>query len=245
MEIADRVHGRALAESCRLGRALAALREFAAGGPCHISFSGGKDSTALVGLARLAGLDLPVVWFRGQPKHNPDVPRVIDSLGVAVDVVDYESPVPAGRLTNFAAEERATRCFLAACNRYEHANGRRVLGVRSDESGTRRIKMRFHGLTTKNSCTPLGWWTTSDVFGFLAAQDLPVHPVYAMLGGGRWDRTRIRVDALMGERGDQFGRREWEQEYYGDILRRLEVTTLQSAASPATPARFTAGSRRS
>lgn len=179
---------------------------------------------ALLGVAGLVGVSLPIVWFRAVPKHNPDVPEVIIAvqarLGVTIDVVDYESPVPLA-LTRLQAEAIASRNFLSTCKEYQESRGRRILGVRADESHVRRMKMRRWGLATTNSCTPLGWWTCADVFGFLAVRNLPVSPVYAMLGGGRWPREQLRTDALLGERGDGAGRLEWEQEYYGDILRRL------------------------
>lgn len=224
LEEADLVHGQRLMGSPKLQRSLDTLRAFAAAGPCHVAFSGGKDSTALLGLVALAELPLPVVWFRAMPKHNPDVPEVVRAVerhfGVTVEVIDYDSPTPVG-MTPLQAETIASHNFIAACRAYQRDHGRRILGVRADESHARRMKMNRWGLTTENSCTPLGWWTAADVFGFLAAQDLPVPPVYAMLGGGRWDREHIRVDALAGERGDGSGRLEWEREYYGETLRRL------------------------
>lgn len=220
LEEADKVHGARLLRSGKVERSVAALQEFAARGPCHLCFSGGKDSTALLGVAAMANLPLPIVWFRAIPKHNPDIPAVIEAMGAAVEIIDYESPVPV-RMTSLEAEDIAGRNFLTACRNYERRQGRRVLGVRADESHARRMKMNRWGLTTENSCTPLGWWNAADVFGFLAVQSLPVAPVYAMLGGGRWPRDRLRIDALMGERGDGSGRAEWEREYYGDVLRRL------------------------
>lgn len=221
MECADRVHGERLLASGKVERSVKALLAFAAGGPCHLCLSGGKDSTALAGIAMLAGLPLPAVWFRAVPKHNPDIPGLLDAIGVPYEIVDYESPVPL-RLTSLEAEAVADRNFMAACRHYQRSNGRRILGVRADESRVRLIKMRRWGLASPNSCTPLGWWTTADVFGFLAVAGLPVHPSYAMLGGGRWTRERLRIDALMGERGDGSGRADWEREYYGDVIAKLE-----------------------
>ena len=52
---------------------------------------------------------------------------------------------------------------------------------------------------------------------------MPVHPNYAMLGVGRWDKYRLRVAAVGHCEGDGMGRREWEREYYGDILNRTEA----------------------
>lgn len=79
----------------------------------------------------------------------------------------------------------------------------------------------MHGVATEKVCRPIIDWTTNDVFAALRMLDLPVHPAYAMSGGGRWSRDRLRVDCIGGERGRGIGRAEWEQEYYGDVLRRL------------------------
>jgi phosphoadenosine phosphosulfate reductase len=226
LEDADRLHGVSDRVRRLADRSVEEIRRFAHVGPCHLCWSGGKDSTALLAVAEAAGLlaSAPVVWFRAVPKHNPDVPVVLAAVearfGVRVEVVDYDSPYPAG-MTRLEAEAVASRNFLAACRAYGRRRGRRVIGVRADESRARRLRMRHWGLSSPGSCTPLGWWRSADVFGLLAANDLPVHPAYAMLGGGRWPRERLRVDALGGERGDEAGRAEWEAEYYGDAIRRL------------------------
>jgi len=81
------------------------------------------------------------------------------------------------------------------------------------------------GLDTGASFRPIGRWRQADVFSYLHHHHLPVHPAYAMLGGGRWPRRHIRVHSIGGERGTEHGRREWEQEYYGDVLRRIEAAT--------------------
>ena len=75
----------------------------------------------------------------------------------------------------------------------------------------------------RENAGPAGLVSAADVFAYLASRQLPVHPAYAMLGGGRYQRDRIRVSSLGGRRGDGMGRAEWEREYYGDILRRLEA----------------------
>ena len=73
-----------------------------------------------------------------------------------------------------------------------------------------------------SGCAPISAWRESDVFSYLAKNKLPVHPAYAMLGGGRWPRHRLRVAEIGDTHGTGGGRREWEQEYYGDVLRRLQ-----------------------
>lgn len=74
------------------------------------------------------------------------------------------------------------------------------------------------GTTTTSTCAPIGFWKNDDVFAYLKKYDLPVHPNYAMLGGGRYKRESIRVAEIGDTHGSGMGRSEWEREYYPDIL---------------------------
>lgn len=96
-----------------------------------------------------------------------------------------------------------------------------VTGIRMQESAQRKITVRKNGLYSNNSCRPIAYWTDKEIFAYLAHYDLPVHPNYAMLGGGRFDRDKIRVGPMW--MGSQYGNELWEREYYGDILNRLSV----------------------
>lgn len=232
LERADLVHGASYRMTRQEAFAVAAAQDFLASGPCYVSLSGGKDSACLAVLLHRAGVleQLPAVWFRAVPKHNPDVPVALGALSrklpdLNLRIVDYESPVPS-TLTRLQAESIARRNFDAACKSAEKQFGRRILGIRSDESGSRKISFRRWGRSTENSCRPLATWSIADVYGYTAIHGVPLHPAYGMLGGGRWPREHIRIDALMGSCGDEFGRREWELEYYGDVIRRLECGTL-------------------
>jgi len=59
-----------------------------------------------------------------------------------------------------------------------------------------------------------------------------LHPNYAMTSGGRWDKYKIRVSALSDEGGDGHGRKEFEQEYYQDILMRIAEAKKIRTAPP-------------
>lgn len=184
----------------------------------------GKDSVVLADLVREAGIACPLVYLRAEPVANPESPRVRDAFlpGWPWEYreieIDYRS-IPPG-LPFDAVEKAKDRLFFGA---FESLDLPHISGIRAEESGGRKIRMRRWGLMSANACAPLGWWTSADVFGWLAHRDLPVPPAYAMLGGGRWDRRQIRVDELGGDRGSQFGRGAWEAEYFGDVLRRLEA----------------------
>lgn len=233
LEAADLSHYPLLMQSGKIERSLDALRTFRP--PFYASFSGGKDSLVMLDLLRLAGIltQTPVVFFHAMPKANPDavtaVARAAAHFGIEIEIRPYESPVPAGPREE--AEQVASASFLRECRQADQQFGNRVLGLRADESGVRKIRFRRWGLISKTCCAPLGWWSLEDVYSYAAANRLPLCPVYGMLGGGRWERHTLRVDALMGEPGSQFGRAEWEQEYYGDVLRRLERASRYSPAS--------------
>jgi len=216
-EAADRVHGANL--DAKIEHALNVVRRFAEQ-PCYAGVSWGKDSVVLAHLIAISGMQIPCVWFRVEPICNPDCARVANEFlqrwqlqyGVITRVCEHDQNGwhATGTLES-AAQEAEQRWGI-----------RRILGIRADESGVRRLTCLRNGEDSVNSCRPLAWWTAQDVMGYLARFDLPTHPVYAMLGGGRYDRWWLRVASLGGRRGDGMGRAEWEREYYGDVLRRLQ-----------------------
>lgn len=226
LESADRLNGERLLKSGKAERSIEAIREFVAAGPCYLSVSWGKDSVALASLAIESGFVGPLVHLKAVPVGNPETHAVRDAfLGrykgadYRETVVDYRD-IPKGLGSDKIEREKDQRFFRA------FPGGRYLSGIRADESSGRKIRMRKWGLSGPTTCAPLGWWTATDVFGYLTVNHLPVHPAYAMLGDGRWERKHLRVDELAGDRGDQFGRREWELEYYGDVLRRIDAANF-------------------
>jgi 3'-phosphoadenosine 5'-phosphosulfate sulfotransferase (PAPS reductase)/FAD synthetase len=113
------------------------------------------------------------------------------------------------------------RGFAEAARRFGE---RYISGVRGEESGARKLRMMTHGTATERTCAPIGWWSAEDVFAYLHANGLPVHPAYAYSLDGLLDRARLRVAALGGERGTGWGRRQWEERYYSDALHKIAVS---------------------
>lgn len=215
LQDADRINAERPALRGRAERSILAIRDFAAAGPCYASTSWGKDSVVMADLVceanRRFALDVAMLWVTYGAATNPGCRRVRDAFFasrrcryIEVDVGDAES----------MRDDYGPANAAAGCDRY-------LTGVRADESWARRVSMRHRGLATARACRPLGWWRIDDVFAWMALRDLPVHENYAMLGGGRWPRGQIRTSSVGGERGCERGRRQWEQEYYGDVLRRL------------------------
>lgn len=191
-------------------RVLLAFRD--AGGPGYVGVSWGKDSVVVADIACRAGMGWPLVWVRMKGVENPDCPLVRDAFlalhpGATYDEieVDYD---PAARRTSAPG-------FEVAAARH---GDRYASGVRAEEAGYRKLRMRHHGLATARTCAPIGWWSGVEIFAYLERHALPVHPAYGCTMGGTYDRIRVRVGAIGGERGTMFGRREWEQRYYPDAL---------------------------
>ena len=175
--------------------------------PCYVSISWGKDSTVLAHLMwSIFGASGPPAFWHARPARMPET-EMVEQQFLSQFAIPYQ------RLESDKANASKDYAQMAGTDRH-------ILGVRAEESGVRAISARVHGPISRNSCRPLLWWTHLDIFGYLQGNALPIHPVYGMLGGGRWSRERLRVEVLGGKEAVQFGRAEWEREYYGDIIRR-------------------------
>lgn len=196
--------------------------------PCYAGVSWGKDSVVIAHLLRRYAPDVSLMHLR-PTNHNPDCDAVRDIYfdlfpGQAYEevFVSYDG-LDRTMLDRGSLDRLTDQRWYAAIREYgKEFRQRHILGIRAEESTGRRFRVMRWGLASPNACAPIGRWSTADVFAYLACHGLPVHPAYAMLGGGRWRRDRIRVAEIGDTHGTGSGREEWEREYYGDVLRRLE-----------------------
>lgn len=211
----------------KVERSLNALREFSKTGSAYCGVSWGKDSVVVAHLCRMVDPSIPLIHLRPS-NHNPDCDSVRDDYlqrfpgqayeEVEIDYSDLHSRIQAKHLLDAATDKLWYEAIGKLNKRF---GGRYILGLRSDESTVRKLRQLVHGESSKNACAPITRWKTADVFGYLAVNNLPVHPAYAMMGGGRWPRERIRVAEIGDVHGTGGGRTAWETEYYGDVLRRI------------------------
>lgn len=192
-------------------RATHEIEKFVAAGPCYVGTSWGKDSMVIAHLARNTGL--PFVWVRVEPGDNPDSVLVRDAF-LARFPVRYHEVVAARGDGDDVRDAHQLGWKLAAD---AVGTDRHVIGVRAQESSTRRMSIGARGLSTLRSCRPIGHWQAEHVFAYLLLHDLPVHPAYACSMGGVIARKDLRVAAIGGDRGTRFGRAEWERRYYPDV----------------------------
>lgn len=221
-EAADRIYGRLPALARKSARAVDAIRAFAEAGPCYLGTSWGKDSVVACHLAVLAGVRVPMVHIvQLGPHHDPYQELVRDAfLARFGDAVDYHEIIVEPLEREQRDGGRAPQMIEGIARAQRRWGERWIGGLRADESGQRKLSARRG---SRSSCWPIAWWTAQDVFAWLAAHDLPVHPSYAMTGGGMWDRDHIRVSIIGGKKGTGHGRREWEWAYYPDVMRRLDA----------------------
>jgi len=211
------IHARMVRLASLVTQAESEVVRFSSFGSCYCGVSWGKDSTVLADLVHRVAPVVPLVWVRVDD-YNPDCLLVRDEfLGRYPSCRYDEIRVPLA-----ATQGRGSK-YIGDASAPRHGS-RYISGVRAQESGSRRRRMMHFGASTAGTCAPLGWWSGDDVFAYLIVRDLPIHPAYACLMDGLLDPRRIRVSALGGDRGqrtgDGVGRKQWEDRYYRDELRR-------------------------
>lgn len=144
--------------------------------PAYVAYSGGKDSTVLLHLARTVAPTIEariLLWPESHLLGNFD--EVVDrwrALGATIHAV---------RQTRASFRERSPDKW-----RYLDAIGpiRSVLiGLRARESSIRRMSLRRFGVAHRRSdgivrVCPLAGWSTMDVAAVIAAHDLPLIDAY-------------------------------------------------------------------
>jgi phosphoadenosine phosphosulfate reductase len=218
----DQLNARTARFERHVTKSTAWLAGFVREGRCYAGVSWGKDSVVIAGIVAAARLDVPLVWVRVEPIANPDCALVRDRFLERYPAVRYEEIVEHCRrdAVGWHASGTLERGFARTAERF---GARYVSGIRSSESGTRKLRMLRFGASTASTCAPIGWWSGAEVFAYLLRERLPVHPAYACSFGGLLDRDRIRVASIGGERGRGHGRREWEEAYYPETVARLVI----------------------
>lgn len=233
-----------LAQSPRLAkkeeRAIKVIRDFFANDSTgYLGVSWGKDSVVTAHLVwRAMGDEVPVVWVKIDPLYNPDCELVRDVFLDRFDIGYYEFEVPwrqgqedlwrqlaqSGSTSSLGYSPPESAAAVGFRKAIKWFGNRHVSGVRGQESNIRHFRMAKYGENSPNTCAPIGWWSTADVFAYLHKHGLPVHPAYAMSMGGTLDRERLRVDAFGGGKGSH--RARWEAVYYPDRMEFIKNRAL-------------------
>lgn len=210
----------------RVEEARRALIESSHMGPLVISSSWGKDSVALCHLAveTLGRVDIMHVRSSYELPGGEHVEAYFRDIANVFDVpaklsleetvawlqahgLDQERTEKAD-----AGKKRKTDAALTWV--LEHGYRSQALGMRADESRSRRMCFRArglvyqaHGLTIAN---PLGWWSTRDVWAYLVSRGLPWHRLYDLETHG-FSRENLRNSGWLTwiAAPDSGGRAQW------------------------------------
>lgn len=208
----------------------------------YVGWSGGKDSTAMMHLIRVAcGIDIQAVSVRDDldfPGDEDYVRGLAVAWSVRLDVLrcplSYQDWLAAHPDLDpsenvLTSPELRRNSFFKMLDEYRAKQklDAAYAGMRADESIGRRANARFHGTAYLRAdglwmCQPLAWWSGLDVMGYLLSHDIDPHPVYRCLAFDARDPSRLRDNGwLPGTFGSWTGRFAWLRRYYPSLHRRL------------------------
>jgi len=214
-------------------RAVAEIRTFVAAHPDAVcSTSWGKDSVVVAHLTWLANPSTPIVWVPtirsdGTSYEAAATYDVRDAFLAAHPGVVYEERPAVARNpkrgdpgydpAQFDQPGYRSQDVLA-----ENITSPYISGVRGEESRVRAMSIGHRGTTTARTCRPIGRWSAVQVFAYLHAHDLPVHPAYAATYGGVMDHRWLRVHPLRSKapaRSVVYGQDMdgWEDHYFPSL----------------------------
>ena len=195
------------------------------------SASWGKDSIVVAHLTRIAAPEIPIMWVPtirsdGMSYEAEATYQVRDRF-----LSDYTGPYieqaaiarnPKRGDPDYSPDQYDSPEYRSQDVLKENNTRPYISGVRAEESAMRAGSRRWHGLATKNTCRPIMDWKTTDIFAYIAENNLPAHPAYAATYGGKLDRRWLRVHPLRSKppaKSTIYGRdmEHWEDTYFPDL----------------------------
>lgn len=221
-----------------VGYALNAIHSANSTARMVLSWSTGKDSTAMTHLVRsLYPLTPIMIQFDDcdWPSKRPYFARVIEAQGWDAHVVEPQFSVwdrmRAGKIgeEEFCAQSNSLTQdgFLKPLADKQHELGCDgvYMGLRADESKTRNVHLRSRGelyqlKSGEWRCCPLSRWTSEDVFAYLVAHGVEINPCYLM--NTILSPEEIRISwAVPTPKSLSHGEQEHFRRHYPDQFRRL------------------------
>lgn len=199
----------------------------------YVAWSGGKDSTVALHLARRINPLIPVVWFDSGlefPENRDYVHGLAEAWGLNFHTIAAQPDALTLLVQSGAWEHGVDWDRLRAATRTDHAHDTlvtgpaaraharygpgEVVGLRAGESVGRRILLaKSHGRYTRNDgtvvCAPIWRWSDIDVEAYLAAHGIPANPIYAKLKALGAPTYAQRVGLVVDGNAAETGRYTW------------------------------------
>ena len=222
---ADLLRYRLPAMKRRVGSAFDVIEAASVRGRLGVAFSGGKDSTALLSLARTLDVETAAGFYDSGLEYPETAAFVQATPGV--DRIRPQKSLPemlrAGGYWGYNGPDRDPastgfdfRAFLVNEPSRQFIVRRRLavvgIGLRAGESAgrlrLRRARGRLHAVPAQDCwhCYPLMDWSQEDVWAYIAGRGLPYNPIYDRMAQAGIPRAEWRVSTLLGESGANLGR---------------------------------------
>lgn len=219
---ADLLRVRTLGYRRRVDQARAVIIEAQRHGRIGVSVSGGKDSTVMLHLVRALVPDAAAAWFDSGAELAGTAALVAQQGAERIapirdlpDMCRYagwwgaRNPVDHG-----ASFDVLATLILEPSERFAVAHSLAVmaLGLRAHESRGRYRSAAMRGDLYYVESTglwhlcPLAWWTTADIWAYIAEHDLPYHPAYDAMARIRVPREQQRIGTALGGKAISTGR---------------------------------------
>lgn len=204
----------------------------------YVSWSGGRDSTAVVHLAAAANPNVPVVWFDSGlefPDTHTYIHNLAQSWGLNLHIIKatpdalsimetsgaWDHDAPPGWDAPDLHEALITRPAQQARELFGRAE---VWGLRAAESqGRRALLAPRRGAFTRADgtvvCSPIWAWREVDVTAYLAAHNIAENPAYERLRAAGATGKDLRVGLALDGNNLNFGRVVWLRRCYPDLYR--------------------------
>lgn len=187
----------------------------------YVSFSAGKDSSVIAHACHAVYPGIPILMSDGGcPVRWMEYEREMwlqyaaaQGWNLHLFPWDKFSTIRTGGTVK-QYQQRSHNAMFRDLTAWAHERGyiRNVMGLRAEESRTRRISFAVHGCVNHKRICPLADWRTADVWTYIISHGLPWLSIYDYVGPDA-------RNGLIGRSGVEQGRHVYLKLYYPEVYR--------------------------
>jgi 3'-phosphoadenosine 5'-phosphosulfate sulfotransferase (PAPS reductase)/FAD synthetase len=204
----------------------------------YISWSCGKDSTAMMHLILSLNKDIKVVSEKDDmdfPEEKEYLNEMVKLYNIDIDVISPDVNLWDIIINHNIVEDIhskgvdfSDKYFYNLLREYSEKNKYKgiLLGLRAGESRGRLMNLKVHRYIYYNQnfkqvfCQPIAEWTAKDVFAYLFSNNIPILPVYFKTNFVNSPEDIRKSWILPGNRASE-GNASWLRYYYPSIFKKL------------------------